>query len=143
MSGIEIFLTGFASIITALGGIEMIKYFFDWWKTRKTTKATDNVESKKIEDSVEVSQISFLSELIRNLQSEVREKDIKYREDIKYIEDKYREDIKYRDAQNAAMESEISELKNLLNQYMNDYQDLNKKLIERGCTKYDCTSRQK
>lgn len=143
MSGIEIFLTGFASIITALGGIELIKYFFDWFRNRKTIKATDNAESKKIEDSVEVCQITFLTGMVKDLQNEVREKDCKYRDDIRYIEEKYREDIKYRDAQTSAMETEISGLKKLLNQYMNNYEILNKKLMESSCTKYDCASRQK
>ena len=132
MTGIEIFLAAFTGIITALGGFEMIKYFIDWFKTRKTTKVKDETEATSLEVEPYKQQNEFLLGQLKSIQ-EFNQTQLT----------QMQTQIVERDAKIECLTLKVEELQRTINQLFNENQEIKKKLVDNSCTNLDCTSRKR
>lgn len=117
MTGLE----SIAAFIIALGGFELIKYGFDWFRNRKSSKTNDTATAFNNEFAIYKQQIEFLNTQQTHFQAQIMERDNK-------IE---------------SLSAKVEELQKTINVLFNENQEIKKKMIDNGCTKFDCTSRQK
>lgn len=131
-TGIEIFIAAFTGLFTALGGFEMIKYFIDWIKTRKTTKVKDETDATTLEVEPYKQQNEFLLNQLKTIQ-EFNQNQIT----------QMQTQIVERDAKIECLTLKVEELQRTINQLFNENQEIKKKLVDNSCTNLDCTSRKR
>ena len=128
MTGIETTV----ALIAALGGFEALKYFMDWLRTRKSSKKKDEVDTVSLEVEPYKQQNEFLLNQLKTIQ-EFNQTQLT----------QMQTQISERDGKIECLTLKVEELQKTINQLFTENQEIKKKMIDNGCMKFDCASRQK